>query len=230
MSKTLVKGGVIVDGTGNEPFAGHLLIENDRINAVVDAKSPDAESLLSNETVQVVDAENLAVSPGFIDCHSHFDWMMPLANHQEFLYPVVEQGITTVITGNCGFSPAPVSDTSRQTVQKYAEFLVDTPLDMQWKGMDGFLNYLDRSEGLLFNNVQLLGHGPVHIAALNDIIRQPDREELNHIIAMIKEGLAQGAFGFSLGLMYPPGLFSPTKDLEKLARSSGGKRPDTDSA
>ena len=217
MSKTLVKGGMIVDGTGNEPFAGHLLIEDDRIVAVVDAKSPDAESLLSNETDQVVDAEKLAVSPGFIDCHSHFDWMMPLANHQEFLYPVIEQGITTVITGNCGFSPAPVSDASSRTVQEYAEFLVDTPLDIQWKGMDGFLNCLDSSQGILFNNVQLLGHGTVHISALNDIIRQPDKEELKQIIAMTREGLAKGAFGFSLGLMYPPGLFSPTKDLETLA-------------
>jgi len=217
MSKTLVKGGMIVDGTGNEPFTGHLLIENDRIVAIEDAKSPDAGSLLSTDTDQMVDAEGFAVSPGFIDCHSHFDWTMPLSNHQEFLYPVVEQGITTVITGNCGFSPAPISAATSRTVQDYSEFLLEKPLDIQWKGMDGFLNYLDSSEGILFNNVQLLGHGTVHIAALNDIVRQPDEEELKQIISMTKEGLDQGAFGFSLGLMYPPGLFSPTKDLEKLA-------------
>jgi len=217
MSKTVVKGGMIVDGTGNEPFTGHLLIEDDRITAVVDAESPDAGSLLSSETDQVVDAEKLAVSPGFIDCHSHFDWMLPLSNHPEFLYPVIEQGITTVITGNCGFSPAPVSDTSSRSVKEYSEFLMDTPLDIEWQGVDDFLNYLDSSEGILFNNVQLLGHGTVHIAALNDIIRQPDQDELKQIINITKAGLTQGAFGFSLGLMYPPGLFSPTKDLEKLA-------------
>ena len=217
MSKIMVKDGMIVDGTGNEPFKGHLLIDNDRIAAVVDTRSPDAESLLSNETDQVVDAEGLAVSPGFIDCHSHFDWMLPLPDHQDFLYPAIEQGITTVITGNCGFSPAPVSDTNSRAVREYSDFLVDNPLDIQWKGMDDFLNYLDSSAGILFNNVQLLGHGTVHIAALNDIVRQPDRHELKQITAMTKEGLDQGAFGFSLGLMYPPGLFSPTKDLEKLA-------------
>ncbi|MEN8246150.1 MAG: amidohydrolase family protein [Thermodesulfobacteriota bacterium] len=218
MSKTLVKGGMIVDGTGNEPFTGHLLIENDRIVAVVDARSPDAENLLSSETNQEVDAEGLAVSPGFIDCHSHFDWVLPLSNHQEFLYPVIEQGITTIISGNCGFSPAPIREASSRTIQEYSEFLLETPLDIQWKGMDGFLDCLDNSEGLLFNNVQLLGHGTVHIAALNDIVRQPDKEELKHILAMTKKGLAQGAFGYSLGLMYPPGLFSPTRDLEKLAK------------
>ena len=54
MSNTLVKGGMIVDGTGREPYAGYLLIENDRIVAVVGASSPDAESLLSSETDQVV--------------------------------------------------------------------------------------------------------------------------------------------------------------------------------
>jgi len=218
MSKTLVKGGMIVDGTGNEPFTGHLLIENDHLVAVVDAKSPDAGSLLSGEASQVVDAEGLAVSPGFIDCHSHFDWTLALSNHQEFLYPVIEQGITTVISGNCGFSPAPVNDISSRIIKEYSGFLVDRPLDIQWKGMDGFLNYLDDCEGLLFNNAQLLGHATVHIAALNDIVRQPDTEELKQIMAMVKEGLDQGVFGFSLGLMYPPGLFSPTKDLEKLAK------------
>ncbi len=217
MPKTLVKAGMIVDGTGKEPFAGHLLIENDRIIAVVDAKSPDAKDLLSSKPDQVVDAGKLAVSPGFIDCHSHFDWMLPLPNHQDFLYPVIEQGITTVITGNCGFSPAPSNDASSRTIKEYSDFLMDTPFDIQWKGMDGFLNYLDSSDGILFNNVQLMGHGTVHIAALNDIVRQPDREELKQIIAATKEGLAQGAFGLSLGLMYPPGLFAPTKDLEKLA-------------
>ena len=217
MSKILVKGGLIVDGTGNEPFPGHILIENDHIIAVVDAKSPDAGNLLSSEAAQVVDAEKLAVSPGFIDCHSHFDWMLPLSHHHEFLYPVIEQGITTVITGNCGFSPAPSNDVSRGTVKEYCDFLMDTPFDIPWKGMDGFLNYLDSSDGILFNNVQLLGHGTVHIATLNDIVRQPDREELKQIIAATKEGLAQGAFGLSLGLMYPPGLFAPTKDLKKLA-------------
>jgi len=208
---------MIVDGTGNEPFTGHLLIENDRIVAVEDAKSPDAGSLLSSATGQVVDAQGFAVSPGFIDCHSHFDWTLPLSNHQEFLYPVIEQGITTVITGNCGFSPAPISAATNRTIQDYSEFLMEKPLDIQWNGMDGFLNYLDSSEGILFNNVQLLGHGTVHIAALNDIVRQPEKKELKQIITMTKEGLDQGAFGFSLGLMYPPGLFSPTKDLEKLA-------------
>ncbi len=78
MSKTLVKGGMIVDGTGKEPFRGHLLIENDRIAAVEDVKFPDAISLVSSEMDRVVDAEGFAVSPGFIDCHSHFDWTLPL--------------------------------------------------------------------------------------------------------------------------------------------------------
>jgi N-acyl-D-amino-acid deacylase len=223
MSKILVKGGMIVDGTGQEPFTGHLMIQNDRIAAVVGARSPDAESLLAGAADQVIDAEGFAVSPGFIDCHSHFDWMLPLPKHQDFLYPVIEQGITTVITGNCGFSPAPVTDASSRTVQESSEFLTEKPLDIQWKEMDGFLNYLDSSEGILFNNVQLLGHGAVHLAAVNDAVRQPDREELKQMIAMVKKGLDQGAFGFSLGLMYPPGLFSPTRDLEKLAAAVAEK-------
>ncbi|MCG6909217.1 MAG: amidohydrolase family protein [Deltaproteobacteria bacterium] len=223
MSKILVKNGMIVDGKGKEPFYGHLLVENDRIAAVAHAESADAQGLLSSESDQAVDARGLAVSPGFIDCHSHFDWTLPLPNHQDILYPLIEQGVTTVITGNCGFSPAPVSPKSMKALQAYSEFLLEKPLDIQWKNMEGFLDHLDRSEGLLFNNVQLLGHGAVHIAALNDVVRQPDGEEMKRIMALTQEALDQGAFGFSLGLMYPPGLFSPTSDLEKLADIVAGK-------
>ena len=218
MPKTLVKNGWIVDGTGKAPYTGHLLIENDRIVAVENAESADAARLVSRESDRTVDAGGFAVSPGFIDCHSHFDWTLPLHDHQDFLYPVIEQGITTVITGNCGFSPAPVNGADPKVAEAYAEFLIEKPLDIQWQGIDGFLDYLDNSEGILFNNAQLLGHGAVHIAALNDTIRQPDSEELKQMVSMTRDSLNQGVFGFSLGLMYPPGLFSPSQDLEKLAR------------
>lgn len=223
MAKILVKDGMIVDGTGSEPFEGHLLIEGDRLAAVVAAQSPEADSLLASDVEQVVDARGLAVAPGFIDCHSHFDWMLPLPGHPDFLYPVIEQGITTVVTGNCGFSPAPVGEDGGRVVQGFAEFLMDQPLDVRWQTMDGFLSHLETSEGLLFNNAQLLGHGSVHLAAVNDLVRQPGPEELDRMTTLTREGLEQGAFGFSLGLMYPPGLFSPTRDLKQLAAVAAQK-------
>ncbi len=115
-----------------------------------------------------------SVAPGFIDCHSHFDWVLPLRHHQEFLFPLIEQGITTVVTGNCGFSPAPVNEDSKKLVRDFSDILVAEPFFYNWEGMDEFLDYLDSAGGLLFNNAQLVGHGTVHLKAVQDIKRRPD--------------------------------------------------------
>ena len=108
MSTLLITNGLIIDGTGQKPFQGHILVNADKIAAVLSSESADAGTLLTQGADQLIDAGGLAVSPGFIDAHSHFDWIAPLSEHAGILYPIVEQGITTVITGNCGFSPAPI--------------------------------------------------------------------------------------------------------------------------
>ena len=126
MANVLIKNALIVDGTGAQPYAGHLQIAGDRIKAVVSALAPESETMTHRDAERVIDAQGLAVAPGFIDCHSHFDWVLPLPDHQKFLYPLVEQGVTTVVTGNCGFSPAPVDLASQALVHEYTEMLIET--------------------------------------------------------------------------------------------------------
>lgn len=218
----LIKNGLIVNGTKTEPFKGHLFVSGDRIQSVVSAGTPAAEDILKREADRTVDAEGLAVAPGFIDAHSHFDWLLPLSDH-EFLCPMVEQGITTVVTGNCGYSPAPVVKGNDDLVNEYAEFCLERPLSYQWEGMGEFLDYLSSNGGLLFNNAQMVGHGTVHLSAVRDTTRLPSPDEMSRIVAMIDDSLTSGAFGLSLGLMYPPGIFYRSEDLATVIQAAADR-------
>jgi len=135
MSGFLIKNAQIFDGTGALSFRGHVLIEDDRIHSVAKVAEPEIESFAGNEAATVIDAGGLALAPGFIDCHSHFDWVQPLPDHETFLYPMLEQGITTVVTGNCGFSPAPITGAFQSVLQEYSQMLMERPLAGQWEQM-----------------------------------------------------------------------------------------------
>ena len=220
MPDMLIRNGMIVDGSGSEGFRGTVHIVGDRIKAVVPSNSSQVDDIDGAEVGADIDAEGLVVAPGFIDCHSHFDWVLPLDYHQKFLFPLIEQGITTVVTGNCGFSPAPVNEDSKNLVREFSDILVAEPFSYNWGGMNEFLDYLDTTGGLLFNNAQLVGHGTLHLQAVQDLKRSPDSAELAEMVTLIDKAFDGGAFGLSFGLMYPPGLFSTRNDLMVLARAA----------
>jgi len=215
---------MIIDGTGREAFEGDVVVANDRIESVIASDPSSGKSRAASGTDTVIDAAGQVVAPGFIDCHSHFDWVLPLPDHQEFLYPMVEQGITTVVTGNCGFSPAPVTAEGKKKINDLTGTLLDRPLSYEWQTMGEFLNYLESGDGLLFNTVQLVGHGALHLAAAQDVTRRPDSGEMTRMAGLTAEALDQGAGGLSFGLMYPPGLFSTRDDLLALARVAADRR------
>ncbi len=220
MPNLLIRDGIIIDGTGAEGFRGSVYVVGDRIEAVIPANAAETDDIESAGICDIIDAEGLVIAPGFIDCHSHFDWVLPLHHHQEFLFPLIEQGITTVVTGNCGFSPAPISEDSKELVRNFSDILVAEPFSYNWEGMGGFLDYLDSTGGLLFNNAQLVGHGAVHLEAVQDIKRRPGPAESAQMISRLGEAFDSGAFGLSFGLMYPPGLFSTRDDLMVMARAA----------
>jgi len=218
MGNLLVKNGLIIDGTGREAFKGDVVVAEDRIESVISSDTPPGKESAAAGTTRVIDAEGRVVAPGFIDCHSHFDWVLPLPDHQDFLFPMVEQGITTVVTGNCGFSPAPITAEGKIIINDLTGPLLDRPLSYKWETMGEFFDYLESSDGLLYNTAQLVGHGALHLAAVQDFTKRPDSRELAKMVSMTAEALDQGAGGLSFGLMYPPGLFSTRDDLLALAR------------
>ena len=215
---------MIIDGTGRDAFKGDVVVAKDRIESVISSNTPSGKDSAAPGTDTVIDAEGRVVAPGFIDCHSHFDWVLPLSDHQEFLFPMIEQGITTVVTGNCGFSPAPVTAEGKKIINDLTETLLDRPLSYEWETMGEFLDYLESSDGLLFNTVQLVGHGALHLAAVQDYTKRPNSREMAKMVSMTAEALDQGAGGLSFGLMYPPGLFSTRDDLLALARVAADRR------
>lgn len=224
MGNLLIKNGMIIDGTGRDAFKGDVVVAKDRIESVISSNTPSGKDSAAPGTDTVIDAEGRVVAPGFIDCHSHFDWVLPLSDHQEFLFPMIEQGITTVVTGNCGFSPAPVTAEGKKIINDLTETLLDRPLSYEWETMGEFLDYLESSDGLLFNTVQLVGHGALHLAAVQDYTKRPNSREMAKMVSMTAEALDHGAGGLSFGLMYPPGLFSTRDDLLALARVAADRR------
>ncbi len=218
MGKILIKNGLIIDGTGKDGYKGHMLIENERIISQAHSDSREGAELLNQESDSEISADGNVVSPGFIDCHSHFDWMFPIPHHEEFLYPIVEQGITTVVTGNCGFSPAPVDKYSKAMIEEYSEFLLEKPLEFKWTDIGDYISHLNSTGGLLLNNAQQVGHGTIQIASEKNLTSRPNQASLERMVMMTEEAFEQGAYGLSLGLMYPPGLFSDTKDLKTMAK------------
>ncbi len=220
MPNVLIRNGMIVDGTGREGFKGSVFVVGDKIKAVILSNATEPEEIKGADIGNIIDAEGLVVAPGFIDCHSHFDWVLPLRQHQEFLFPLIEQGITTVVTGNCGFSPAPVNEDSKKLVRDFSDILVAEPLSFNWEGLDEFLEYLDSANGLLFNIAQLVGHGTVHLSVVKDLKRRPDSAESSAMASLLAAAFDGGAFGLSFGLMYPPGLFSSKDNLLTMARAA----------
>lgn len=207
----VIANGTIIDGTGRPRFRADLGLRDGRIAAVA-----QGESLLAAQTI---DAQGLIVAPGFVDVHSHADWILPLPDHDEVLAPLVRQGVTTLVTGQCGFSPAPVTADSIPLVEAFSEGMRDGALDYRWGSMAGFLEALEGG-GLLLNAAFLVGHGTLRYAAMGDTSRAPTPDEMQVMADLARSAVREGALGLSAGLAYAPGVFALNDELLPLLRAT----------
>lgn len=206
----VIARGAIFDGTGAPRYLADLGLNKGRIEAIAQPGSLTGAHVLS--------AEGLGVAPGFIDIHSHVDWTLPLLDHQAVLAPMVAQGITTVVAGNCGFSPAPVSDVSAPLMDGFSEVLRDSAFPYRWRTMAEFLDTLEQ-DGLLMNAAFLVGHGTARYAAMGKRPTAPTESERNEMRAIVRQAIRDGAFGLSAGLAYDPGVFARNDELLDLLRT-----------
>lgn len=209
----IIRNGTIVDGTGKPRFLGDVGIRDRRIAAVTQDE-PLNGSLHSR---QELDATGLVVAPGFIDVHSHGDWILPLPDHDEILAPLVLQGVTTLVTGQCGFSPAPVTEASIPRIDAFSEMMRERAFPYRWCSMGEFLDSLD-GDGLLLNAAFLVGHGSLRYTVMGNRTDAPTPEDMDALCQQARRTLREGAFGLSAGLAYAPGIFGRNQELLALLR------------
>ncbi len=212
MYDVLIKNGFIIDGTGESCFRGDIAIAGDKIARI--------DSQILEEAEVLIEAGGKMVCPGFIDVHTHDDLVFDLdAMNRPKLY----QGVTTVITGNCGFGAAPVTEECFQDMVDYnAPILGDQVRNHKFESFGAYLEYMENVDKAI-NVACLLPHGNVYMSA-HGFHNQPlsDRE-LEREIDYVKEAMDAGALGLSFGLMYAPGCYSENDEIRELAKAVGAK-------
>ena len=149
--------------------------------------------------------------------HSHSDWRLWGNRRAE---SKIRQGVTTEVVGNCGFSPAPVSDEFRSEMQGFALY-VPPGMDFSWNSVGDYLARYE-SEGVALNVAQLIGHGTLRLAAMGFARRPPTAREQATMERMMDEAMADGAYGLATGLIYAPGSYAATEEIIGIARHAAG--------
>jgi N-acyl-D-amino-acid deacylase len=197
---TLIRGGTVYDGTGAVGLAADVLLDDGRIAAVgrVDA---DAELL---------DATGLAVAPGFVDLHSHSDYTL-LADPRAV--SAIHQGVTTEVVGNCGFGCFPIRDPA--TARRAIYGCTDEP--PAWRSAGEYFEALEQAQPAV-NVLSLVPNGQLRLATVGLADRPADAHELAAMQELLRESLAEGAWGFSTGLEYAQEQAAGEDEVGALAR------------
>ncbi len=203
----IFRGAQIVDGTGAAPFAGDLAIRGDRIAVIA------AAGTLSRAK-QDIDASGQAISPGFIDTHTHDDNAVLIAPE---MTPKVSQGVTTVVVGNCGVSLAP---TVLPGDPPPPLNLLGKRDDFRFEGFADYVTAVEQARPAV-NVVGLVGHSSLRVSAMERVDRRASTAEIAVMQEALAEGLAAGAAGFSTGLYYKPNMAADMDEVVALAALVG---------
>lgn len=197
----LIRDGLLFDGSGTAPVRADVGINGNRIAAV----GPE----LVGTGFKTIDANGLAVSPGFIDIKTHSDFTLPINPKAE---SKVRQGVTTEIIGHCGYSVAPCLPGK---VALLRDYLSPTAPWLPFRERT-FGEYLDSFPATAVNAGMLVGHHTLRLMAMGMDERAPAAHEMQQMIALLEEGLAAGALGMSSGLFTSPGSYANRDEMVAL--------------
>jgi N-acyl-D-amino-acid deacylase len=203
----LIEGGTVIDGTKAPRFDADVGVRDGRIVAVGRLHGHAARRRLG--------AHGRIVAPGFIDAHTHDDLAVLARPGMDFK---VSQGVTTVVTGNCGISPAPLEHDTP----------LPPPLTLAVTGAQGryasFAAYMSalRQAPAAVNVVPLLGHTTLRARTMAALDRPATESEVAAMRAHVREALAAGAFGVSTGTYYPPAAAATTQEIIEVCRPLSG--------
>ena len=204
----VLRGGLLVDGTGANARPADVGLLGDRILAV-----GDLSGVVDGDVATVLDVRGRIVAPGFIDPHGHSDGSVlvdgAVASH-------LHQGYTTQLSGNCGDTLAPITDAGRELV---ALALRPHALVARWRT---FAEYLERVEEQRLgpNMAFLVGHGTVRASVLGADPRPPTDAELATMVGEVDAAMDAGAMGLSSGLIYAPGMHATAHEVGALVAAS----------
>jgi len=206
----IIEGATIYDGSGRAGFTKDLAVKDGRIAEI-------GELNCANASLHINGGDRV-LCPGFIDVHSHADTGIHWDHHEQDMEPLLRQGITTFVGGNCGMGLAPMNPERRHEFLTYLEAFLgkDQEPYIEWKTMGGLMETLDR-RGLVMNCALLAPHGMIRIAAMGFRRGSATREQMKEMKFMLTECLEAGVLGMSTGLQYFPGLAADEDELVELA-------------
>ena len=219
MSSTLIRGGLVVDGTGRAAFPADVLVEGDRIADVIDRSGMAAlpRGLASTE----IDATGCLVTPGFIDAHAHSDAYLLIEPDAP---SKLSQGITTEINGQCGGSVAPRYGAARLS-SDWASMTYpggDGKPGPTWRSMAEYRALLEQVRPAI-NTVQFVGHNTLRSSVIGYDPVRATSETLRAMEDLLARELDDGGWGLTTGLIYQPGKYSDSAEVTALARVAAAR-------
>ena len=212
MFDLLIQNGRVVDGTSQTWFRASIGVTGDTVSVLRGDTSAAAL-----DAGRVIDAADSVVCPGFIDMHSHSDLMLLGDPRHE---AKLRQGVTTEALGMDGLSYAPTSPTNLEHLLTYLAAVNGMPpAGVRWSSVKEFLDLLD--ENAACNVIYMVPHASIRVEAMGWEDRAPTPAELSRMQDLARQGMQDGAFGFSTGLTYPPGAFSDTDELAAICQAVG---------
>ena len=224
----IIRNGTIIDGTGRDRYVADIGINDGKIVKIGEIKE---------SSVNIIDAENKLVTPGWVDVHTHYDGQ---ATWDPILAPSSWHGVTTVVMGNCGVGFAPVKPKDREFLIELMEGVEDIPgaalsegINWQW---ESFPEYLDALESFprAIDVATQVPHGAVRAYVMGERCNSdyaPTKEEVNQMAELVREGVEAGALGFSSSKTllhkdikgeYMPGTFSGNEEMLALGLGMKG--------
>ncbi|WP_030895575.1 N-acyl-D-amino-acid deacylase family protein [Streptomyces sp. NRRL F-5053] len=209
----VIRDATVVDGTATTPYRADVAVADGRIAHIAPEGTPRPSA------PSTLDADGLALSPGFIDMHAHSDLaVLRDPDHSA----KAAQGVTLEVLGQDGLSYAPVDDTTLAAVREAITGWNggapgDERIDFDWRTVGEYLDRIDR-QGTAVNAAYLVPQGSVRMLAVGWDDRPATAGELARMKQLVAEGMEQGAFGMSSGLTYTPGMYASDAELTELCR------------
>lgn len=204
----LLENGLIIDGSGAPAQAGDVLLQGERILAVGAKLRGNLPAGLSMKDVDVRGCAGLAIAPGFIDVHTHDD---AIVLNAPGMFPKLSQGITTVVTGNCGLSVAPF------VVAEPKGALTLLGNSFKYPSVATYAQAVGEAAPAV-NVAPLIGHTTLRFACMGDLTRPATALETEAMCQLLDQCMAEGAIGMSSGLFYAEAMPAPAGEVTALAR------------